>query len=142
MPSRRNILCLCSLALVNTSSGCSMTREEPENVEVILQNDDTEEWQMTVVVEQDSEEEVFRTEEVIPADDGEDLGEVRIENAFEGTSTEQFTVHVWLKSESAGTFDYEITCQDNNYFNLLVEYQPYSHDSKEPVHYVPHRCAD
>lgn len=141
MPSRRAVLGLCSLAAANAFSGCSATVERSKKVDALLQSDDTEEWQMTVAVERDTGEEMFRTEETIPADDGT-LGEVQIEDAFEGTSSDQFTVRVWLDGESAGTFDYEITCPDGNRFSLLVEHRPYSPDDGEPVDYVAKWCAE
>lgn len=141
MPSRRGFLCLCSLAATSVVSGCTMD-EESKPVEVLLQSDDTAEWSMTVTVEGDTDEEVFRTEESIPPDDGEDLGEVRIENAFEGMSGDRYTINVWLGGEPAGLFEYEITCDDDNRFSLLVEHRPYSPDDGEPVDYVPHRCGE
>lgn len=96
---------------------------------------------MTVAVERDTGEEVFRTEETIPADDGT-LGEVLIEDAFEGTSNDQFTVRAWLDGEPAGTNDYKITCPDDNRFSLLVEHQPYRFDDGQPVDYVARWCAE
>lgn len=141
MPSRRAVLCLCSLVTANVFSGCSTTVEPPKKVDVLLQSDDTEEWQMKVAVERDTSEEVFCTEESIPADDGT-LGEVLIEDAFEGSSSDQFTVRVWLDGEPEGTFDYEITCPDDNRFSLLVEHQPYSPDDGDPVDYVADWCAE
>ncbi len=141
MPSRRAVLGLCSLVTASAFSGCSTTREKPKKVDVLLQSDDTEKWRMTVAVERDTGEEVFRTEETIPADDGT-LGEVLIEDAFEGTSNDQFTVRAWLDGESEGTFDYEITCPDGNRFSLLVEHQPYRLGDGEPVDYVADWCAE
>ena len=138
MPSRRRVLSGCALGASSILSGCMMG-EEPKPVDVLLQSDDTEEWSMTVTVERDSDGEVFQTTESIPADDG-DLGEVLIEDAFEGTSDDQFTIRVWLNSEQAGTFEYEITCDEDNRFSLLVEHQPYSPSDGEPVDYVSHRC--
>jgi hypothetical protein len=119
-----------------------MTGEEPKPVDVLLQNDDTGEWQMTVAVEDTAGEEVFRTDKTIPADTGEDLGEVLVEDAFRGNSDDQFTVQAWLESEPAGTFDYEITCPDDNRFSLLVEHTPYDPDDGEPVDYVADRCGE
>lgn len=119
-----------------------MIREEPKPVNVLLQNDDTREWQMVVAVEDSAGQDVFRTEKAIPADTGEDLGEVLIDDAFRGQSGDRFTVEVWLEGEAAGTFDYEITCPDDNRFSLLVEHQPYTPDDGEPVDYVPDRCGE
>lgn len=116
--------------------------EESKTVDVLLQSDDIEEWLMTVVVERDSDEEVFRTEETIPPNDGVNLGEALIENAFKGMSNDQFTIRVWLKGESAGTFEYEITCDEDNRFSLLVEHRPYSPNDGKPVDYVSDRCAE
>lgn len=141
MPSRRGVLRLCGLAAASAFSGCS-TGEEPKPVAVLLQNDDTEAWPLTVAVERDGGEEVFRTEETVPADDGEDLGEVLIEDAFEGASRDRLSVRAWLDGEPAGTFDYEITCADENRFSLLVEHRPRAGDDGEPVDYVADRCGD
>lgn len=142
MPSRRRVLRLWSLAAAGAIGGCTTRQADSKPVDVLLQNDDTEERRLTVAVEGDTDGELFRTEETIPADDGEDLGEVRIEHAFEGTTDDHFTVRVWLDGEPAGTFDYEITCPDENRFSLLVEHEPYSPDDGEPVDYVPDRCGE
>lgn len=140
MPSRRRVLSLCGFAAAGVVGGCT-ARADPKPVDVLLQNDDTEEWPLTVAVERDDEE-LFRTEETIPRDTGEDLGEVLVEDAFEGTSGEEFTVRTWLDGDPAGTFDYEITCSEDNYVSLLVEHRPYSPDDGEPVDYVPRRCGE
>lgn len=139
MPSRRGFLSLCSLSALSVVSGCTMG-DDSKPVDLRLLNDDTEEWPMKVAIERDTEGEIFRTEETIPADNGEDLGEVVIEDAFNGTSDDQFTVRVWLNGEQTGTFEYEITCDDDNRFNLLIEHRPYNPDDGEPVAYVPARC--
>lgn len=110
-------------------------------MDVLLHNDDTEPWELTVVVAQDAGEQVFETTETIPADDGVDLGKIRVESAFKGTRNDQFTVRAWLADEPAGTFEYEVTCPDDNYIALLVEHQPY-HGDGEPVHYNSHWCAN
>jgi hypothetical protein len=141
MPSRRAVLYLCSLTAASAASGCSTTREQPKPVNVLLQNDDTEEWSMTVAVE-DEAEEVFRTEETIPADGGTRLGEVLIENAFEGAPGDQFTVHAWFDGEPSGTFDYEITCRNDNRFSFLVEHRRHRSEDGEPVDYLARWCAD
>lgn len=96
---------------------------------------------MTVAVEDGTDEEAFRTKETIPPDDGEDLGEVLIENAFVGTSGDPFTVRVWIDGEPAGTFDYEITCNEYDYFSLLGEHRLYGPDDGESVDYVSRWCA-
>lgn len=142
MPSRRAVLGLCSLTAMSALGGCSTAGEDSKPVNVLLQSDDTEEWQMTVAVERETGEEAFRTEETVPADDGINLGEVRIEDAFEGTSGDQFTVRAWLEGEPEGTYDYEITCPTDNRFSLLVEHEPYSSSDGEPLHYVDRWCAD
>lgn len=111
-------------------------------MDILLQNDDTEPWQMRLVVELDSGERVFQTEETIPADDGEHLGEGLIEGAFKGTSGDRFTARARLEEEPAGTFDYEITCPTGNRMSLLVEHQPFPAHDGEPVHYVADRCGD
>ena len=96
---------------------------------------------MTVAVE-DEAEEVFRTEETIPADGGTRLGEVLIENAFEGAPGDQFTVHAWFDGEPSGTFDYEITCRNDNRFSFLVEHRRHRSEDGEPVDYLARWCAD
>jgi hypothetical protein len=141
MPSRRRVLSTVAVGATGLLGGCAATREESKPVEVLLQNDDTEAWRLTVAVEDDAGEEVFRTEETIPADTGEDLGEVPIEDAFSGAPDERFVVRAWLRGESVGTFDYEITCPDENRFSLLVEHQPYTPDDGDPVDYVADWCA-
>jgi hypothetical protein len=77
----------------------------------------------------------------VPADSGEDLGEVLIEDAFSGAPGDQFTVRVWLDGASIDTFDYEITCPEDNRFSLLVEHRPYTPDDGDPVDYVADWCA-
>lgn len=141
-PSRRGVLTLFGLFASSTVTGSTMTRDEPKPVNVLLQNDDTQEWPLLVAVEDTTGSEVFQTEQTIPADTGEDLGEVLLEDAFSGNSGDQFTVRTRLDGDSAGTFDYEITCQDDNWFSLLIEHRPYDPDDGEPVDYVPDRCAD
>jgi hypothetical protein len=140
MPSRRTVIGLCGLAAASALSGCSTTDEQPKQVDVLLQNDDTEAWQLTVAVERESGDELFRTENTIPADDGT-LGEVLVEDAFEGSSGDRFIVRVWLDDDPAGTFDYEITCPRANRLSLLVEHHD-NHADGEPVDYVPDRCAE
>lgn len=141
---RRHVLAVTGVTLVGGLAGCAALLDDDSSetpVDVLLQNDDTDEWQLTVAVEDGTGEEVFRTEETVPADDGEDLGVVRIEDAFKGTTGDQFTVQTWLDGEPAGTFDYEITCSDDNRFSLLIEHTPYDPDDGEPVDYVADRCA-
>lgn len=131
--------------LVGTLTGCAAVpgvESSDEPVNVSLQNDDTEEWQLTVAVEDVAGEEVFGTVETVPADTGEDLGEVLIEDALEGTTGDQSTVHVWLDGELAGTFDNEVTCPEENRFSLLVEHTPYDPDDGEPVDYVADRVLN
>ena len=140
MTSRRRILQLCSLGMFGVLSGCSRALAQPKPVDVLLQNDDTEPWQMEIVVERDSGERVFRTEETIPA--GHDVGEVLIKDAFEGASGDRFTVRARLEGDPAGTFDYEITCSTDNRMNLLVEHQPFPAYDGEPVHYVADTCHE
>lgn len=141
MPTRRRFLSIGGLVITSTVSGCSMIRGDSKPVDVLFQNDDFEEWQVRVTVEDTTGEEVFRIEKIIPADSGEDLGEVLVEDAFTGNSGDQFTVQAWLEGEPAGTFDYEITCPDDNRFSLLVEHTPYEPDDGEPIDYVADRCG-
>lgn len=93
-------------------------------------------------VEDETGKEVFQTEETIPPNDGEDLGEVLIEDAFTGSSGDQFTVQAWLDGEPADTFDYEITCSEDNRFTLDVEDRPFSSGNGDLVEYVDRWCAD
>lgn len=140
MASRRRILQLCGLGTCGVLSGCSTAVAQPKPVDVLLQNDDTEPWQMELIVERDSGERVFRTEETIPA--GHDIGEVLIEDAFEGESGDRFTVRARLEEEPVGTFEYEITCSTDNRMNLLVEHDPYPAYDGEPIHYVADTCHE
>lgn len=94
---RRHVISAAGATLFGAVAGCSAlprvdASEKP--VDVLVQNDDTVEWQVTVALEDDVGEEVFRAEEVVPADTGEDLGEVLIEEAVMGRTGDQFTVHV------------------------------------------------
>jgi len=142
MPSKRRVLSLCGLAITTAVSGCLGTREASIPVFIQLRNEDTRaEWQLTVGVEDETGEEVFRTEESIPPNDGQDLGEVRIEDAFRGRTGDRFTVRAWLDGEPAGTFDYEITCQEDNRFTLDVEDRPFSAGDGDLVAYVDRWCA-
>jgi hypothetical protein len=138
MPSRRTVLRTCSVAAAAGLAGCGALRDESRPVNVLLQNDDDREWPLTVAVERDDEE-LFRTEETVPADDGTGLGEVRIEDAFDGTDGEGVTVRAWLDGEPAGTFDYTVTCSEDNRFSLLVEHDATTGDS---VDYVARRCGE
>ena len=141
MPSRRTVLGLCGLAVTTVLSGCSGATDRAKPVDVLLQSDDTEAWPLTVTVESETGADVFRTTETTPADDGTSLGEVLVEDAFEGSSGDRFTVRATLDGEQAGTFDYEITCPRDNRFSLLVEHHE-NHDDGEPVHYVADACTD
>lgn len=140
MASRRRILQLCSLGTFGVLGGCSTALAQPKPVDVLLQNDDTEPRQVEVVVERASGEPVFRTDEIIPP--GHDLGEVLVEDGFEGASGDRFTVRARLDEEPAGTFEYEITCPIDNRLNLLVEHQPDAVSDGEPIHYVADRCHE
>lgn len=143
MPSKRRFLSLCGLAVTSVVCGCVGSREEPKPVDVLLRNEDRQtEWQLTVAVETDSGETVFQTEETIPPNDGEDLGEVLIEDAFTGTSGDQFTVQAWLNGEQTGPFDYEITCSEDNRFTLDIEDRPFNSDDGDVVEYVDRWCAE
>lgn len=142
---RRHILAAIGTTAVGLLAGCAAIpggQSSDKPVNVLLQNDDNEAWQLTVAVKDETDKEVFRSEETIPADTGEDLGEVLIEEAFKGTTDDQFAVQVWLEGEPAGTFDYEVTCPEDNRFSLLVEHTPYEPDDGEPVDYVPDRCGE
>lgn len=142
MPSRRSVLSVCAFVAASLVSGCSMTRNESKPVNVLLQNDDTEEWRVRVVVEDTTGEEVLRTTKTVPADTGEDLGEALVDDAFRGTVGDRFAVRAWLEDEPAGTFDYEITCPEDNRFSLLVEHTPFDPDDGEPLDYVADRCGE
>lgn len=129
-----------AIVVMGAVSGCSMRREESKPVNVLFHNDDSEELRVRVTVEDTSGREVYRTEETVPSDSGEGLGEVLVENAFDGSSGDRFTVQVWVEGEPAGTFDYEITCPEDNRFSVLVEHNPYESGDGEPVHYVSRTC--
>ncbi|WP_276257602.1 hypothetical protein [Haloglomus litoreum] len=138
MPSRRALLRAGGIVVTAGLAGCSALQDEPRPVNVLLQNDDDREWPLTVAVERDGEE-LFRTEETVPADDGTGLGEVRIEDAFEGTDGEGFTVRAWLDGDPAGTFEYTVTCPEDNRFSLLVEHDATTGDALD---YVARRCGE
>ena len=141
MPSRRRVLSVCGLAVTGVISGCSQTQENPQPVDVRLRNLDRQDnWKLTVAVEEKTGDEVFRTDESIPANDGEDPGEVLVENALRGVSGDHFTIKVWLDGEQAGIFDYKITCSENNQLTLDVEERPFRTANGEPVEYVARRC--
>ena len=141
MPSRRKVLSLVPLVTLGPITGCSSWVEDSKSVDVLLHNDDKEPWELTVVVARDAGEQVFETTETVPADDGVNLGKRRIESAFEGTRNEQFTVRAWLAGEPAGTFEYGVTCPEDNYVALLVRHQPNLGDG-EPLQYNSHWCAN
>jgi hypothetical protein len=138
MPSRRTVLRTCGVVAAAGLAGCGALQDEPRPVNVLLQNDDDREWPVTVAVEQDDEE-LFRAEETLPADDGTGLGEVRIEDAVEGTDGEGFTVRAWLDGEPAGSFDYTVSCSEDNRFSLLVEHEATAGDTLD---YVARRCGE
>jgi len=139
MPSRRSVIRSCSVAVAGAVAGCATGREVVP-VDVLLQNDDSRAWSMTVAVESETGEEVFRATETVPADDGT-LGELLLEDAFEGTDGDRFTVGAQLDGDPAGTYDYEITCPEDNRFSLLVEHDP-DGSGAGPVDYVDRWCND
>lgn len=144
MPSRRKFLSLAVAGTLSSIAGCSSLTDDTENplpVAVRLHNDDTEAQELRVVITDGSDEQVFETTKTIPADNGTDLGRVRIDSAFEGIPGDTFTVRAWLNGDSAGTFDYEVTCPEDNYIALLIEHRSDRRDG-EPVHYNDHWCAD
>lgn len=139
MPSRRRVLSWCGLAVTGPLAGCSLSRTEPKPVNALLQSDDTEERQLGVTVTDESGETVFQTVETVPPDDGEDLGEVRIEDAFTGSPGDQFTIEAEFEGEAVGPWDYAVSCPDDNRFSLLVEHRP-ADSGESPVDYVARRC--
>jgi hypothetical protein len=143
MPSRRKVLSLAAVGTLSSIAGCSSLGDgsaDPLPVAVLLDNDDTEAQTLRVVITDGSDERVFETTETIPADDGAGTGRVRIDSAFAGTPGDDFTVRAWFGGESAGTFDYEVTCPEDNYVALLVEHRSHRSDGV-PVHYNDHWCA-
>lgn len=143
MPSRRKVLSLAAAGTVIPVAGCSTVGVDPDPlpVAVLLHNDDTEPQELTVVISRGSDKVVFETTKTIPADDGHDLGRVRIESAFEGQVGDEFTVRAWFDGNPAGTFNYEITCSEDNYIALLVRHRTHRGDG-EPVLYNGHWCAE
>lgn len=144
MPSRRKLLSLSAAGVLSSIAGCSSMIDGTENplpVDVLLHNDDTKAQELRVVTTDDSGERVFETTKTIPADDGTNVGLVRFHSAFEGVPGENFTVRAWFDGEPAGTFDYEVTCPEDNYVALLVEHPSHRGDG-EPVHYNEHWCAN
>lgn len=144
MPSRRRVLSLAAAGTLSSIAGCSSLvdgSEDPLPVAVLLDNDDTEAQELRVVIQDGSDDRVFETTKTIPADDGTGVGRVRIESAFEAMPGADFTVRAWFDGEPAGTFDYEVTCPEDNYIALLVEHRSHRGDG-QPVHYNDHWCAD
>jgi len=137
VPSRRNVVRSCGLAAAGAVAGCT-TSDEAKPVDVLLQNDDGRAWPVTVAVENETGETVFRATETVPADDGT-LGELLLENAFRGVDGDQFTVSARSDGEPAGAYDCEITCPEDNRLSFLVENEP-DDSSDEPVDYVGRRC--
>lgn len=143
MPSRRTVLSLAATGMLGSIVGCASlvnAPEEPLPVAVLLDNDDTEPQEVTVVITRGSGEQVFETTKTIPADDGVNVGRVRLDSAFEGLPGDEFTVQAWFDGDPAGTFEYEVTCPEDNYIALLVEHRSHR-DDEGPIHYNDHWCA-
>jgi hypothetical protein len=143
MPSRRKVLSVAAAGTLGSIAGCSSLTAgaDPLPVAVLLHNDDTDARELRVVVTADPDERVFETTETIPADDGTGLGRVRIDSAFEGRPGDEFTVRAWFDGESTRSFDYEVTCPEDNYVALLVDHRP-DQGGGEPVQYNDHWCAN
>lgn len=138
--SRRRFIQLSALGSIAALGGCSTVHAESKPVTVLLENNDDEPWEMAVAVKQKNGEEVFRTEEILPPRHDAGMGAVKIDDAFEGGMNDRFTISVWLADESEGTFDYEITCADDNFFDLYVKHEPYPSYNGHPVKFVPTLC--
>jgi len=141
MPSRRKVLSLAAAGMLSPITGCASSDDDPLPVAVLLHNDATEAQKLRVSITGGSGEQVFETEKAIRADDGTSLGRIRIDEAFEGVSGDNFTVKSWFDGGLAGTFQYEVTCSEDNYIVLLVEHSSHRRDG-EPVHYNAHWCAE
>lgn len=144
MPSRRTVLSLATTGTLGSIAGCASlvnAPEEPLPVALLLDNDDTEPQEVTVVITRGSGERVFETTKTVPADDGVSVRGVQFDSAFEGLPGDKFTVQAWFEEDPAGTFDYEVTCPKDNYIALLVEHRSYR-DDREPIHYNDHWCAN
>lgn len=111
MPSRRQVLSSSGFVVIGVLGGCMEIEAESATVDIRLLNDDTREWPLAVSVETEDKV-VFETTRTVPADTGTDLGEILIEDAFEGGSGDEFTVGVALGGEQVESFNYEITCAD------------------------------
>lgn len=144
MPSRRTVLSMVATGTLSSIAGCSSlidTSADSLPVAVLLDNDDTEPQELKIEITNASDERVFETTETIPADDGTEVGRVRSDAAFTGVPGQEFTVRAWFDGESAGPFDYEITCSEDNYVALLVKHRSHRGDG-EPVQYNDHWCAN
>jgi hypothetical protein len=109
---RRDLLAGAGSAGAIALSGCASLGPPTTDVDITLMNFYAKERTVSVVVEQDDEE-VFRTENTIPAADPEGPAEsLEFSGAFEGTDGEQFTVHVTPEGNPTDTHDYQITCAD------------------------------
>lgn len=114
MPSRRTFLHAASLASACVVSGCATLRTPSTDVDIRLMNFVPEPRTVSVVVTQ-ADEEVFRTEKTIAAADPEGRATtVDIPGAFEGTEGEHYTVDVTPEGQPTDSYEYEITCADDD----------------------------
>lgn len=74
----------------------------------------------------------------------ESAGAPAISAAFEGTDGDQFTVEVALDGRPAGSFDYEITCADEELADLSAVYVLDSQDerSEARIRVLQNHCGD
>jgi hypothetical protein len=109
---RRDLLAGAGSAGAIALSGCASLGPATTDVDITVMNFYTTERTASVVVEQDDEE-VFRTDQTIPAADPEGQAtSIEIPGAFEGIDGEEFTVHVTPEGNPTDTHDYQITCAD------------------------------
>lgn len=145
MPSRRAFLCTASLAGAYAISGCAALGSEPTDVDILVRNAQPVEHSLSIVVSEDGDE-VFQTETTVPASDPPmGLAEAPpISAAFEGNDSDQFTVEVALDGQSAETFDYEITCADEELADLFAVYvlNPQEEQDGARIRVLPNHCAD
>lgn len=145
MPSRRAFLCTASIAGACTISGCTALGSEPTDVDILIRNNQPVEHSLSIVVSKGSDE-VFRTETTVPASgsSGGLADAPPISAAFEGNDSDQFTVEVALDGQSAETFDYEITCADEELADLFAVYvlNPQEEQDGARIRVLPNHCAD
>jgi len=145
MPSRRAFLCTASIAGGCAISGCTALGSEPTDVDILIRNNQPVEHSLSIVVSEGSDE-VFRTETTAPASgpSGGLADAPPISAAFEGNDGDQFTVEVALDGQSPETFDYEITCADEELADQFAVYilDPQDEQREARVQVLQNHCAD